>query len=382
MKRKILAILLAITVILTFTPAFADEIAEEEQPVTEPVAFNVHASSYDSESVTLKWDDSYECEYVIFRYKDGEYYELDRTEDNEYCLEGLSPGVRYKVAVGACDYVEKLSVCAKPDRVISVKGKRMMGKKGHVTWSMTGKYSGFEIRYSKTKDFASYDTATTTKKSIDLKGLSRDTVYYVKVRAYRTASGKKYYGRWSSVKSFRYNEMYKKDGIFYIDGLMIANKTYSLPSTYGSGLKSSANSAFKEMKAAAAKDGINLYIASGYRSYQTQKYVYGNYASQWGSSVADIFSARAGHSEHQTGYAMDLNIVKDYFADTKEAKWLDKNCYKYGFVIRYPKGKTNETGYKYEPWHVRYVGKSFAKKLYNKGDWLTMEDYFDITSKY
>ena len=381
MKRRILAILLAVAVLFTFTPALADEITEE-QPAEEAVVLNVHASAYDSESVTLSWDDSYEGEYAVYRYKDGEYYEIGRTEDNSYCIKDLTAGVRYKVAVSAGEYMEKISVCAKPNRVTSVKGKRMMGKKGHVTWSMSGTYSGFEIRYSKTKDFADYDTATSTKKSIDLKGLSRDTVYYVKVRAYRTASGKKYYGRWSSAKSFRYNEMYKKNGIFYIDGLMIANKTYSLPSTYGSGLKSSANSAFKEMKAAAAKDGINLYIASGYRSYQTQKYVYGNYASQWGSSIADIFSARAGHSEHQTGYAMDLNIVKDYFADTKEAKWLNKNCYKYGFIIRYPKGKTDETGYKYEPWHVRYVGKSFAKKLYNKGDWLTMEDYFNITSKY
>ena len=80
--------------------------------------------------------------------------------------------------------------------------------------------------------------------------------------------------------------------------------------------------------------------------------------------------------------AIDLNTINDTFHNTPEAKWLANNCYKYGFILRYPKGKTDETGYKYESWHFRYVGVDLASKLYNNGDWITLESYFGITSKY
>ena len=95
-----------------------------------------------------------------------------------------------------------------------------------------------------------------------------------------------------------------------------------------------------------------------------------------GVAKADTYSARPGHSEHQTGLAMDLNIINDTFHNTKEAKWLASNCYKYGFILRYPKGKTNETGYKYESWHFRYVGKDVAKVM-DDGD-LSLEEYYAI----
>ncbi len=173
-----------------------------------------------------------------------------------------------------------------------------------------------------------------------------------------------------------------KNGVTYIDGYLIANKTYSLPSSYGNGLTSKMQSAFKSMRAAAKSDGLNIYISSGYRSYSTQKKLYNRYVREDGAKKADTYSARPGHSEHQSGLAADLNIIGDEFAGTPEAKWLNKNCYKYGFILRYPKGKTDETGYKYEPWHFRYVGTELAEKLYNGGDWITMEDYFGITSVY
>lgn len=176
---------------------------------------------------------------------------------------------------------------------------------------------------------------------------------------------------------------YTKNGITYIDGILIANKTYSLPSTYTPGrLSTDTTNAFNKMKSAASLDGLNIYLSSGYRSYSTQQKLYNNYAKRDGVVAADTYSARAGHSEHQTGLAFDVNIVNDTFANTAEAKWLAKNCYKYGFILRYPKGKTNETGYKYEPWHFRYVGVDLATKLYNNGDWITLESYFGITSKY
>ena len=174
-----------------------------------------------------------------------------------------------------------------------------------------------------------------------------------------------------------------KDGITYIDGILVANKTYSLPSTYNpGGLTSETTKAFNEMKADAAAVGLNIYVVSGFRSYNTQVNLYNRYAARDGKNAADTYSARPGHSEHQTGLAFDLNDVSDNFENTAEAKWLNNNAYKYGFILRYPKGKTNETGYIYESWHFRYVGKDLAAKLYNNGDWTTLESYFGITSEY
>ncbi len=173
-----------------------------------------------------------------------------------------------------------------------------------------------------------------------------------------------------------------KDGITYIDGYLIVNKTYSLPSNFGSSLTKETMENFTKMQNAATLEGLNIYISSGFRSYDTQKKLYNNYVKRDGVEAADTYSARAGHSEHQSGLAFDVNIINDTFANTPEAKWLSSNCYKYGFILRYPKGKTNETGYKYESWHFRYVGEELATKLYNNGNWITMENYFGITSQY
>lgn len=172
------------------------------------------------------------------------------------------------------------------------------------------------------------------------------------------------------------------NGVTYIDGYLIANKTYSLPASYGCGLTAETLSAFDQMAAAAKENGLNIYIISGFRSYSTQKSLFNRYVKRYGTARADVISARAGHSEHQSGLAFDLNSVKGAFAGTPEAVWLENNCYLYGFILRYPKGKTDETGYIYEPWHFRYVGNELAEKLYNGGNWITMEDYFGITSAY
>ena len=145
-------------------------------------------------------------------------------------------------------------------------------------------------------------------------------------------------------------------------------------------LSSKRKNAFDEMQKAAEKDNIKLWITSGFRSYSLQTSLYNNYVLKDGKEKADTYSARPGHSEHQTGLAMDLNIVDSSFEGTKEAIWIADNCYKYGFIIRYPKGKEEITGYKYEPWHVRYLGKELSEKVYKSGK--TLEEYLNITSKY
>ncbi|MBP3635279.1 MAG: M15 family metallopeptidase [Bacilli bacterium] len=177
------------------------------------------------------------------------------------------------------------------------------------------------------------------------------------------------------------NNIEVRDGLTYIDGILIVNKTYRLPKDYDPGkLNEDALNAFYEMRKDAAKDNITLWIQSGYRSYSTQSDLYENYVKKDGKEKSDTYSARPGHSEHQTGLAMDLNIIDSSFEGTKEAIWIAKNSYKYGFIIRYPKEKENITGYKYEPWHIRYLGKEIAKKVYDSG--LTLEEYLHIDSKY
>lgn len=186
------------------------------------------------------------------------------------------------------------------------------------------------------------------------------------------------------------------DGATYIDGVLIANKTYALPSSFiptnpdvpvtearsNKSLDKDLMAAWKKMQADASASGLNIYISSGYRSYQYQVTVYNSYVAKDGKAMADTYSSRPGNSEHQTGLCFDLNSINDSFANTAEGKWVDSNCYKYGFCIRFPKGKDEYTGYQYESWHLRYVGEELATKLYNNGDWISLEEYFGITSEY
>ena len=173
-----------------------------------------------------------------------------------------------------------------------------------------------------------------------------------------------------------------RNGVTYIDGTLIVNKTYSLPQTFGNGLTTETLNAFKKMQAAALLDGLNIYIASGFRSYDKQVVLYDKYVKRDGKVAADTYSARAGHSEHQSGLTFDVNEVSDAFIGTPVAIWLSNNASKYGFILRYPEGKEDVTGFKYESWHFRYVGIPLAEKLYNDGDWLTLEEYFGIDSVY
>ena len=194
-------------------------------------------------------------------------------------------------------------------------------------------------------------------------------------------------------KGFKIQEI---NGATYIDDVLIANKTYALPQDFiptnpdqpvnadrsSTCLDKTLMSAWNTMLKDATAKGLNIYIASGYRSYNYQVNVYNRYVKSDGAAVADTYSSRPGNSEHQTGLCFDLNTIEDSFQYTNEGKWVNDNCYKYGFCIRFPKGKDSATGYQYESWHLRYVGVDLATKLYNNGDWLSLEEYFGITSEY
>lgn len=171
-------------------------------------------------------------------------------------------------------------------------------------------------------------------------------------------------------------EIKTENGITYVNGTLIANKQYSLPENYAPGLRDDVYNAFKTLQQDAKKQKYSIEILSGYRSYSYQEKLYNDYVKKYGKEKADTFSAQPGHSEHQSGLALDVGKLDESYGNTNEGKWLAANAYKYGFIIRYPKGKENITGYAYEPWHIRYLGKELAQKVYKSG--LTLEEYFGI----
>ena len=165
----------------------------------------------------------------------------------------------------------------------------------------------------------------------------------------------------------------------YINGILIVNKEIGLPKDYNPGLSKKMLMAYCLMKLCALKAGVKLKIVSGFRSYEYQEKIYNIYVKEFGEEKTNTFSAKPGHSEHQTGLAIDICEDSDKFIGSKEDIWLQQNAYKFGFIVRYPKGKEHITGYKYEPWHLRYVGTKHAKIIHNKN--ITLEEYLKLREK-
>ena len=158
------------------------------------------------------------------------------------------------------------------------------------------------------------------------------------------------------------------------ESLQIVSSKYSSKTVK---LVSYAKEAFEELAAAAEKENYTINAMSSYRDYAYQNTLYNNYAKKDGYDNADTYSARPGYSEHQTGLAVDINNKKEYFTNfekTKEYEWMQNNAYKYGFILRFPKDKVLETGYEYESWHYRYVGKEIAKYIHDNN--MCYEEYY------
>ena len=177
------------------------------------------------------------------------------------------------------------------------------------------------------------------------------------------------------------------------DTLVLVNKTTSLAEDYQPSdlvwvdlpgvretqLRKEAAEALEDLFAAAELKNLTLYCCSGYRSYQTQEELYAENVKAYGQKEADLVSAKPGQSEHQTGLAMDVTAesvnfdLLESFGQTPEGAFIKNNAHLYGFIVRYPEDKTAITGYAYEPWHLRYVGKDVATEIYDKQ--LTFEEY-------
>lgn len=146
-------------------------------------------------------------------------------------------------------------------------------------------------------------------------------------------------------------------------------------------LRSDASQALTALFESAKEKELILVARSGYRSYNTQTALYNGIVNKYGQDYADKYSAKPGQSEHQTGLAIDITSesvalqLEEPFGETPEGIWVKENAHLFGFIIRYPKGKESITGYEYEPWHLRYLGKNLATEVYESG--LTLEEFFE-----
>jgi len=144
-------------------------------------------------------------------------------------------------------------------------------------------------------------------------------------------------------------------------------------------LKTVAASAIEDLFTAASEEGLDLAGVSAYRSHSTQESLFNYYVNRDGLEAALSYCAVPGTSEHETGLAIDVTArdgscaAEDCFGDTQEAAWLAQHAPEYGFIIRYPEGKEDITGYKYEPWHLRFVGTTIAQEIAEQN--LTLEEY-------
>ena len=205
---------------------------------------------------------------------------------------------------------------------------------------------------------------------IALVNVHRDQDYYENMEAADTSKG-------NTMLVNKYNALSKD---YEVEDLKTISKTYS----YGDNkkLNKEAYDAFISLADDAKKEGYTILIVSSYRTYQDQEDVWKDYKASFGTKKADAYAARAGSSEHETGLAIDVadyNDKNDKFEATERFKWMQTNAHKYGYILRYPKGKENITGYSYEAWHYRYVGIDTATKVYNEG--ITYDEYYEYYLK-
>ena len=176
------------------------------------------------------------------------------------------------------------------------------------------------------------------------------------------------------------NELMLVNKFYYLDSSFIPEDVIDAPLRFAFNNNQTTQlvfDKFKEMALAADKENLTLIINSGYRSYEYQEQLYNSYEAKDGVEVADTYAARKGHSEHQTGLALDIityGANSNNFEEFDEFKWLQENAHKYGFILRYPKDKSYLTGYDYESWHYRYVGAIVATKIKELG--ITFDEYY------
>lgn len=202
------------------------------------------------------------------------------------------------------------------------------------------------------------------KDAVSLVNVNRDRDFYEDMQETDTSKG----------DLMLVNKYYKLTKDFKLDDIVPISNQFAYE---GNEIRKHVYERYRSMWNAAKEEGLLLIVNSSYRDYETQDAVWKDYAEANGEEWADNKAARAGSSEHETGLALDIvtnNVIMNEFENTEEFKWLQDNAYKYGFILRYPKGKENITGYEYESWHYRYVGEEVAKEIHDLD--ITFDEYY------
>ena len=202
------------------------------------------------------------------------------------------------------------------------------------------------------------------KDAVSLVNVNRDRDFYEDMQETDTSKG----------DLMLVNKYYKLTKDFKLDDIVPISNQFAYE---GNEIRKHVYERYRSMWNAAKEEGLLLIVNSSYRDYETQDAVWKDYAEANGEEWADNKAARAGSSEHETGLALDIvtnNVIMNEFENTEEFKWLQDNAYKYGFILRYPKGKENITGYEYESWHYRYVGEEVAKEILDLD--ITFDEYY------
>lgn len=237
------------------------------------------------------------------------------------------------------------------------------------------------IDYILSKEYISHISKIITEKYylnknldryIDYKNKNSDKSYYDVVAEVNVGRDSNFYentkladvNKGTNMLVNKYNLL---DKTYQVKDLINTSSSYSYANNK---LNKETYEAFKKLANDAKKEGHTILILSSYRTYEYQEKL-------WNRDKDDNYVARAGSSEHQTGFAMDVaeyQDVNDSFKDTESFKWMQVNAHKYGFILRYPEHKENITGYLYEPWHYRYLGVDLATKVYNEN--ITYDEYY------
>ena len=294
------------------------------------------------DNVDLDISDKVKIENNVDTNKVGEYQIIYKVEDNSN---------------NKNEVIRNVKVVDKVSPVITLKGSNKVVIKINSLYDEDGYIANDNVDGDITN-------LVKTEKNVDYGKIG---TYYIKYFCSDTSG--------NYTEAIRTIEVIENVDITYIKGILLVNKKYHLPSNYNPGVNKEAYDALLRLQNDALSLGYSLPLLSGFRSYETQKYLFNDYASRNGYEKANTFSALPGQSEHQTGLAFDIGEISDNFGNTESGIWLAENAYKYGFIIRYLKGKENITGYKYEPWHVRYVG-NVAEEIYINN--LTLEEYLGV----
>lgn len=217
------------------------------------------------------------------------------------------------------------------------------------------------------------------KSVYDISGITNNHTYKDAITYVNANLDKEYYSSDINISNEKANDIsvlvnkyYKLDANYEANDLTIINSKYAVGTQK---LRYEAAKKFEEMAFAMEEENLKIYAGSTYRSFSYQEGLYNRYVKQDGFAEAETYSARAGYSEHQLGLAVDIiNGKWNYLSENdKEYTYLINNSYKYGFILRYPRGKEYVTGYMFEDWHFRYLGVELATKVYNSK--LTYDEY-------